>query len=289
MKGKRARAILLATYLVFMGKADAEQVEVVAKSALLKVGDEVIATVKQGERFEVLRREGPWVAISLPDLESDQEGWIFVTRVRDVIAPRVDQDSTAPGAFELIRPDIRMLQIVAGNPSRIFFELTLANQGAQAVRYDAATLALKVDDETVKPAPRTSPGNYWIYTDSSMNSRVPPAQIQFLGSGVIAPRGKVSGWVSFELPRVKSFRDPIPKRWILSGNFGKRDLRLDLKQHELDALDAQIRPSTIDPSVQVLEIGPRVNALNVEKHNESRKQLNDSNCLWRKCARLVEY
>ena len=57
MCGKKVGGALLAVWLAAAGVAFAEQVEVVADSALIKVGDDVIANVTQGERFEVLWRE----------------------------------------------------------------------------------------------------------------------------------------------------------------------------------------------------------------------------------------
>jgi hypothetical protein len=40
-----------------------EEVEVIVKSARVKVDNEVIAAVKRGDRLSVLRREGSWVAV----------------------------------------------------------------------------------------------------------------------------------------------------------------------------------------------------------------------------------
>lgn len=63
MNGKRAVLAIFVVWLACTGTSGAEEVEVVADSALVKVGDEVIASVEKGKRFEALRREGPWVEI----------------------------------------------------------------------------------------------------------------------------------------------------------------------------------------------------------------------------------
>ncbi len=265
MNGKRVGIVMLLFWLASASAALAEQVEVVADSALVKVGDDVVTTVKQGERFTVLGRDGPWLAVVIPTPDGDREGWIFATRVQGVVEPGLDQESTAPGPFQVIRMDVGLTQFTSGKPIELFFELTLVNQGTETVSYDVSKLTLEVDDAKIAPSLNAAERSYWIYTAGSMNAHTPTARLQYLGAGTIAPGGTVSGWVSFEIPQIKNAGDPLPTRWILSGTVGGREVQLDLSRCEREALGAKVRPATIDPSIQVLEIGPRVNALNVDK------------------------
>ena len=81
MKSTRVAMASLVIGLAAASTVFAEYVEVVTDSALVKVGDTVIATVEKGERLEVLRRDGPWVAVTLKTPEGEREGWIFANRV----------------------------------------------------------------------------------------------------------------------------------------------------------------------------------------------------------------
>ena len=75
----------------------AEEVEVIADSAKVKIGDEVIASIKKGERFAVNRRQGPWVGIIIESEGKERLGWVLANRVQTVVEAGGSEKSTAPG------------------------------------------------------------------------------------------------------------------------------------------------------------------------------------------------
>jgi hypothetical protein len=66
----------------FEGERD--EVEVVAASADVKIGQEVIASVKEGERFSVRRREGDLLEITVDSASGRRSGWAPASAVRSV-------------------------------------------------------------------------------------------------------------------------------------------------------------------------------------------------------------
>jgi HEAT repeat protein len=266
MNVKEVAAAILVAVLTWAGAAFAEQVEVVADSAKVKVGEEVIASVKQGERFTVLRREGPWVAITVDTAQGEREGWILATRVRTVVEPGMSEDSRAPDAPELIQLRVSLTQVQSA-PHALYFKLAMENRGVKAICYNASDFVLHVDGQTIKAAPvRTRNGYPPVYVDEAMRHSVPPQDLDYLDAGEVTSGDKAVGWLRFEFP--PGFRgpsDPVTKAWILSANLSGRTVELDLKDAELKALRAKVRPSSLDESVQVVEVGSRINAFNVGK------------------------
>src|SRR5690606_21173121 len=109
---------------------------------------EVISTVEQGARFEVLEREGPWVAVSVAT-DSARTGWIVGSQVRTV-AEGIDDDTPAPPVPQTVSATVNWTQTFTGYPGSIFFELTLRNGGRRAVPYDAAEFSLLVDGKPMR-------------------------------------------------------------------------------------------------------------------------------------------
>src|SRR5262245_19549543 len=75
-------------------RAAPPQVEVMAKTAKVRVRKETIATVKKGETYRLLKTQGPWVAIAIVEGEKQKRGWILASAVKLVADPTVTEDST---------------------------------------------------------------------------------------------------------------------------------------------------------------------------------------------------
>jgi hypothetical protein len=58
------------------------QVEVLAKTAKVKVRKETIATVKKGDKYRLLKTQGPWIAIAMGEGEKEKRGWILASAVK---------------------------------------------------------------------------------------------------------------------------------------------------------------------------------------------------------------
>lgn len=84
---------MLAVFLAATGGNPAEEVEVTADSAKVKIADRVIASVKRGSQFTVLEREGPWVAVAVDTADEPREGWILANRVRNVVDEGINEHS----------------------------------------------------------------------------------------------------------------------------------------------------------------------------------------------------
>ena len=81
-----------------------EEVVVISESAPVQVRTRQVAEVQQGDRFEVLQREGPWVAIEVLRNNRQIRGWILNSHLRSV-----EEDAqVAPGAPTAIAPGIEV-------------------------------------------------------------------------------------------------------------------------------------------------------------------------------------
>ncbi len=238
-----------------------EVVEVVSDSAQIKIGKDAIATAKKGDRFALLDRDGPWMAISFATPQGQREGWIFATDVRYAVEPGLTPNSEAPGPYEVVVIDIDKTQCAAGRSPVLFCELTLSNRGLQKITYDVANLTLQVDDKTLQPG-SAGPQMTTVFEPGNGPTRL--MESDFLQKGEIGPKESVTGWVHFEVPLIADPRAPLPKRWVLAGKLGDQQFEYDLLAAEIEQV-GKTRPSVLDPSIEVLELGSRVNLLNVGK------------------------
>lgn len=260
--------------------APAEEVEVLVESAKVKVGNEEIATVKQGDRLSVLRREGAWVAVGVKSAAGERRGWVRADQVRSVVEPGIGDASPAPAAPELIKLDIQWPQMLYGNPATLCFELSVTNEGRRPVSLDVGQVELQVDEQKLKlawgagPNPPAMFGPLYAVGSDGRLSQIWRHQLKLLEPGTIPVGGKVSGWLAYEvpgphLPPPSRTAPAKPKKWLLTVRAGDEVGQLDLYDVEVNALGAKIRPAQLAPSVEVLEIGSRVNALNMGKLAEA--------------------
>lgn len=247
----------------------AEEVEVVADTAKVKVGDDVIASVEKGARFTVLRREGQWVAIEVEAEQVKREGWIFAARLRTVIEPGATEDLTAPGTPDTIQLGIDMTQValMASNDRAIYCQLSIRNRSLTPVHYDVSDIVLEVNGNPVKHVEAPQSAHTTIYVNNAatpqrMNVHR-PAQLKYLSTGELLPGDEAVGWLRFELVNIRRASELADKKWVLVAKIGGRTVEFDLREAELKALGAKVRPSSIDESVQVIQVDSRINGLNV--------------------------
>lgn len=248
----------------------AEQIEVVAQTAKVKVAGEVISTVKQGERFEVLRREGPWAAIEVATNGGNRCGWILGSQVRTVTEGLGD-DSSAPPGPEIVSVAVNWAQLRPGHPGAILLETTLANRGPREAAYDGGTFSLLVDGKPMKSLRGrltvsdvyTLAGHFWTQRGDPFLAADSLAAIPYLAAGQLPPGDRTSGWLAFETPRFDQVEEIATSDWRLSGEIAGRAVTIDLKENQRAALKLKVRPAALDESVPVIEVGCGLNGLNV--------------------------
>src|SRR5262249_30160709 len=130
---------------------------------------------------------------------------------------------------------------------------------------------LKVDDQSMPRFELTQGGyfGYPIFTDASMRAQTQAAQLTLLKDAKLAPGASAEGWLVYNLSSLQqAFFMPgalASKSWVLEGKIGEHKVRIDLKEQEDALLAEKARPSTLDDSVQVIAVGPRINALNAAR------------------------
>ena len=87
-------------WLLLVPVVAGEEVEVVVDAAPIKVEDTVVASANRGDRMRVIRRSGPWVAVTCNTGSGEQRGWVLAAQVRTVVDPRINEESSAPPAFD---------------------------------------------------------------------------------------------------------------------------------------------------------------------------------------------
>ncbi|MCL4194681.1 MAG: HEAT repeat domain-containing protein, partial [Thermoguttaceae bacterium] len=221
-------------------------------------------------------------------------GWILGSQVRTV-AQGVGEDSPAPPAPVIAGMAVNRTQLWESYRHLILFELTLTNGGSRELSYDGAKFTLLADGEpatmvVMERATSSGPGVLaamlpvpWGYRYmpgpmgpvwSGLNPELTAGEWSVprlmgaerkpqLAAGVLPPGGRVSGWLAFEVPIPGPPGEFVRSRWELTGTLGDHALKLDLSEHERDALEVKVRPATLDESVPVVEIAGRLNGLNV--------------------------
>lgn len=249
------------------------QVEVTATTANVKVNRETIAVVKKGQKYPMLKSQGAWVAIVVGDGDTAKRGWVLASDVRQLPDTTITDESAAPPEPIDVRVEIDLTQFSPnwGPQSAMFFKIRIGNESAESLDLKVADLVLKVDDQPL-PALVINQGNfggYPVFTDASMRAQVQPATLPMLKDSNLASGATAEGWMGFNVGGMQQlFFTPgalAGKSWILEGKVGPHAVRFDLKAAETRLIAQKPRPSKLDPSVQVIEIGPRINAINAAK------------------------
>ncbi|MBC8869645.1 MAG: HEAT repeat domain-containing protein [Planctomycetes bacterium] len=260
-----------------------EQVEVVADTAQVKLRDEVIASVGKGEKFAVVRRDGSWVAIDVGSGNNERIGWVWARQVQTVVPPDITEESTAPGSPMFVQVSVDSTQIASsfatgGSQYVLYCHMSIDNGDVNAAHYDAAGFTLEVDGQAVKhDVSNRQRYSEFVRRQGEESARIRrAAEVEYLQAGQIPAGGQAIGWLRFKLPAIEQRRDLAKKTWTLTGKAGERPFSIDLRQAELDALAAKVRPAALDDSVSVVEIGgSRLNGLNVGRLLELIKPLVD--------------
>lgn len=286
MNVQQAAIAVFVTTLAWVNLAYADDIEIIADSAKVKVENEVIASVKKGERFQVVKRQGDWVAIAVRTEQGPREGWILVSQVRILLQPGIDEDTPAPGPPVLIELGADLTQFSGRGTSgaSVYFQLSITNQDTKPAPFKVDDFVLELDGAPIKPSSRstgTSYSYYRIYSDPSMRTSQPSQSLDYLQAGTLAPDETATGWLCFQIPRFRQVRELAAKEWIISATVAGKSAKLDLKDAEMKALAAKVRPSSFDASVRVIEIGSRLNALNVGRFLDVLEPIviEDSGCL----------
>ncbi|MBI3861576.1 MAG: HEAT repeat domain-containing protein [Planctomycetia bacterium] len=270
----KLRCLILSVCLAYLPvslRAEAPRVEVIAKTARVKVRQETVATVKKGEKFRVLNTQDGWVAISIGEGAARKTGWILASAVRLVADQAVSEDSAAPDELLEVHVAVDLTQIPPsyGNPqSGAFFKLTVRNDSSEPIDFKVADLGLRVDEHDLPQMPSSQAQAFYqpIFIDAGMRTQSQPASLSYLKDARLAPGASAEGWMAFNVARFgqEMFQPGAlgAKNWLLHGKIGVHPVKIDMKKAELAALGAKARPATVDRSVQVIELGSRLNALN---------------------------
>jgi hypothetical protein len=272
-------SVSVALFLPIGAFAEQPQVEVVAKSARVKVREETIATVKKGEKYRLLKTDGAWTAIVIGEGDNQKRGWVLSSAVRPLVDPAVSEDSAAPDEPVEVRLSVDLVQCPQnyGPQTSFFMKVGIANESGEPLDFKVGELALKVDDQPLPFSERTPNVYYPVYTDASMSAQAPAASLAYLKDAHLAPGAVAEGWLAFSLASLQQelFQPGAlgNRKWIIEGKVGPHKIHLDLKEHEISVLGGKVRPSALDPSVQVVEVGPRLNVLNLGKLLEGLRSI----------------
>jgi len=258
-----------------------EQVEVVVDTADLRLGKEVVGAVKRGDRLEVVQRQYPWICVRSGSADSATKGWLLSTEVQTFVAPGIDENATAPPGFGGVRAVVNGTHYVVTRPNALYIELTLFNDGWEAVPFDAAKIELETAGRAWTALPPNVVPQVMGYRsipliDNGVVRNQSVKEMARLGAGSLAPGGKTTGWVGFSIaipPRHVGLQGRPVLAWTLYIPLGDDELQVDLLEKEVEAVGARIRPAAADAAVSVLEIGPRVNAVNFPRVEECLDKL----------------
>ncbi|MBS0263227.1 MAG: HEAT repeat domain-containing protein [Planctomycetes bacterium] len=265
---------IICAWLPGFARAQSSQVEVVAKTARVKVKDDTLATVKKGDRLRVIKSQGDWIAVIVGQGEKAKRGWVLSSAVRPVTDPKITEESTAPPEPIEFRFSVDLTQFpqAFGPQSMVVFKVQVANESAEPFDFKPSEVQLKVGDMTLPIHDLQQNGfGYPLFADASMRQQVQPNALAVLKETRLAAGQAIEGWVAYSLniPALQQsgFQPQVlpNHEWILEGQVGPHPLHLDLKAQETALIADKLRPSKLDPSVQVLEIGSRVSVLNASK------------------------
>jgi HEAT repeat protein len=268
-----------------------EKVEVVTETAKVKTGQDVVALAKKGDRFFVLRRDGPWIGVAISTPDGECYGWLLASCVRSLLPVGFDSERAPPEISAMVDVLVNHTQFPYGRePGEVCvcFELSLKNNGTEPLAFDPSTVQLRVGAESLKmiqeeqpaplgpiglmrpsgPTPSPRPLRVLVPDRSFMQRELRDVP-RWKPDTTIAPGESMSGWLAFEVPRTLDpsrvpADDANDPNWILTIPFAAETKQLDLSESE-NAVAVQTRFSGFDPSVTVVEFGSRINGLNVNK------------------------
>ncbi|HUY87554.1 MAG TPA: HEAT repeat domain-containing protein [Pirellulales bacterium] len=247
----------------------AEEVEVVVESAPVKVRDAVVATVRRGERYRVVQRQGSWTAIALGGGNRRVEGWVLSDKLRAIVDPSITDETAAPGAPSPVYAAAELVQMTSHSQAQfLFFRLSLKNASDEAAELAIADLVLRIGDKRLPyTRPRTAPFPISVALLPGEYPRTRADSLLYFEDCVLRPNDAVTRWLSFDLGELRSspgqWLSLAEKRWILEGKLGEHPFTLDLTESEARALSAKLRPANIEPSVSVIEFRSEINLLNL--------------------------
>ncbi len=108
-----------------------------------------------------------------------------------------------------------------------------------------------------------------VYGEGLIQQHALYDELPRIKSGELPAGDQAVGWMAYVLPRSVTSSlfggsVPFPEQWQLSIPLGRETQELDLRRMELDH-GPRLRFSTLDSSIPVIEIGGRLNGLNVDK------------------------
>lgn len=189
--------------------------------------------------------------------------------------------------------DVDLTQVISdGTNTYLFVHVSIENQSLRALRLSAASVKLHVGERVQQHAvPETGQRPISVVVSTGGLDEKPAAEPPIRGRGLRSARGggesaekaaaelpwfedgdlpvgkKRSGWLCFDLTELGHVDNDLSifagPPWTLVVRSRDGTASFDLKEHEIRALAARRRASHLDPRVSVIEIGSRLNSLNV--------------------------
>ncbi|MGI6417095.1 MAG: HEAT repeat domain-containing protein [Thermoguttaceae bacterium] len=273
-----------------------EQVEVVAETANVKTGQNVIGVVKKGEKLAVVKRTGPWLGVAKANADGQLLGWVLANRVRSVLPAGFDSRRAPPEIGETFKVAIKHTQFAGMKPAKVCFELSLTNTSSEAASFQFQGVELRFGGQLLKifegtpvSAPPVSGSPFsnrlsvTIMEDEPVSlSRSWEDLPHWQRETTIAPGQTRTGWLAFEVPpelspssagqASGSTADAV---WLLSlpllGDAQKIDL-LEIERKEA----IEVRRTPVAPKITILEFGSRINGINAGEVVKAYKSLWES-------------
>lgn len=245
-----------------------EKVEIIAESAPVKVREATVATVKRGERYQVVRRTGSWTAIVIGEGADRKEGWVLSDKLRAVVDPSLTDESPAPAAPSQVYAAAELVQLWSrGQGTYLFFRLSLTNASDETAELAIADLVLRIGEKRLQyMRPLAGPFPITVALFPGEYARTRADSLPYFQDCVLRPNDVVTGWLCYDLTEFRTNpRDWISlpeKTWLLEGKLGEHRFSLDLTESESRVLAVRLRPSKIETSIRIIEFDSEINLLN---------------------------
>lgn len=251
-------------------KVSGEEVVILSEEAPVQIREKIVAQVRRDDRFDVLQRSGPWVAIAVQQGQNTIRGWVLSKHLRNV----VDDVQIAPGEPTAIAPglefEIDRLQVfLQGSRGYLSLQATITNTGDTPVRYNVTNFGLLIEDQVISATNFQQDGIRYG-GDQLMMGLAPGGRMVaqwaqphlLLSSGELAVGTRIEKWIRFPMNNFARDTKFAELNVILSGKIGDNEFKIDLKRKAIEGLDLRARAAEFNPTVQVIEVHDGINALN---------------------------
>lgn len=251
-------------------QACGEEIVITSAQAPVQIREKIVAEVFQDERFEVLQRSGPWVAIEVIRAQDTIRGWVLSTHLQIV----VDGAPIAPSEPSAVAPGLEFiadrLQVsMQGSRGSFSLQATVVNSGVSPVRYDVSKFRLLIDDREISATNYQQGGIFHgrdqltmgVSPSGGIRTQWPQSQL-LLSSGELQVGERIEKWLRFPLDNFARDINFAELKVVLVGEIGDAQFKIDLKRNAIEGLDIRTRASDFNPTVQVIKVHNGINALN---------------------------